>query len=251
MKQVSALKIITGLIVTAISTSTLANISFTEYRIYLTEDKAFSELQVINNGTAPRSCNISTVDYDVSPNNRLTQLKMGEKAMNSASEFIKFSPRRVTIPANKMQKVKIISPELRRKRLDDGEYVSYIELSCPQSVNSSDRVKLNANYQYHIPVIIRKGELTADLKFQNVSLNNNQLNLEMNKEGNRSTYGSLTVLDSNNKVIGQQTNISHYIQSKIQPLSIPLKAAGVKPYKVVYKEDKKYGGDAELTVTIN
>ena len=152
--------------------------------------------------------------------------------------MLRASPRRATIPARSSQRLKIAVRGLRKK--PDGELVSYLSLTCKEKSPKTAATGFTflPRYVYHLPVIVRKGELNAKLKITDAKLvaskNNSAVEFMFQHSGTRSLYGNIKVLDSDGSKIGEAIGYSIYQESVIQPFKINLKEK-INGKKSIYK----------------
>ncbi len=113
---------------------------------------------------------------------------------NSARNLIKYSPRRVTVPANSPQQIRLL---LRRPGdLADGEYRSHliIKQESPQKDPNQPDVTATVSVlpAITLPVFVRKGNLNAQLDIVNSSArrsaNGVDLALRVQRTGEKSVY---------------------------------------------------------------
>ena len=125
-----------------------------------------------------------------------------ERAM---SDMLVFSPRRVTLPPNQPQVIRISArpPE----GLPDGEYRAHMLFrAVPEARPVTEAVDagggvaiaLTPIYGVTIPVIVRRGNLSAtgslaDARLERVEDDRTALRLTINRQGSRSLYGEIIV----------------------------------------------------------
>lgn len=121
-------------------------------------------------------------------------------------EMFRYAPRRITLPPNQPQSVRISArPPVG---IADGEYrvhMSFhavpstraVEAPPPSTADGGFSIKLTPIYGITIPLILRKGQLTADATLSNPGVvregNHVYLKLDLARTGNRSLYGELRV----------------------------------------------------------
>jgi P pilus assembly chaperone PapD len=123
----------------------------------------------------------------------------------AALEMIRYAPRRVTLPPNQPQAIRIgVRPP---EGLADGEYRAHLLFrAIPDAAPVGDEqaggegfaVKIIPIYGVTIPVIIRQGRLSATAAIANARIEKTEhgqaFAVDMSRTGNRSTYGELRVL---------------------------------------------------------
>ncbi len=123
----------------------------------------------------------------------------------AALAMISYAPRRVTLPPNQPQSIRIgIRPP---EGLPDGEYRAHLLFRAipdarpavaPAEAPQGIRVTLTPIYGVTIPVIIRQGRLTAQASLANPRIietpQGSALVVTLSRTGGRSTYGKIRVL---------------------------------------------------------
>lgn len=121
----------------------------------------------------------------------------------AALEMIRFAPRRVTLPPNQPQSIRIgVTPN---NTLPDGEYrahmlfraIPVVPAVTQDKAPDSVQIQLIPIYGVTIPIIVRKGKLQAVAALANPRLakveNGQTLDFEMSRKGDRSVYGDIRV----------------------------------------------------------
>lgn len=157
-----------------------------------------AELILKNQGTTPTTYRLSLFDLDIADDGSVTPT---ENYAMSAAEYIRFSPRQVTLEPGAMQKVKL----LLRKPMDlaAGEYRSHLKFSAlpnkamgedveAQQVAEGISVKLIPLIGLSIPVIAQHGELDANANMS-AKREGNKLLVKLNRSGKRSLIGNIYV----------------------------------------------------------
>ncbi|MFT7005710.1 MAG: hypothetical protein ACJAXJ_000209 [Colwellia sp.] len=236
-----------------LSHNAMADISvhFTEYKIFMDKNKPFHNYNIFNQGNSTAECKLSFIDYNITANGDFQIIKKGDSSpINSAVKKLRLSPKQVNITAKSSQKVKVIVRGIRN--FPDGELHSYLSINCSEAnLTLKKGINLSPNFIYNIPITIRKGELTATAEIKNLKVENHNnsysLTFNMLREGNRSLYGDFTVTDETGDKIGEVTGFSHYLQAKSIPVSITLTSAPHGKITVDFMEQKRFGGDVNIT----
>jgi hypothetical protein len=133
----------------------------------------------------------------------ITQPDAGQKF---ADKYFRFFPRNVVLAPNEAQAIKV--QLMNTNELEAGEYRSHIYFRAEAETkplgeqksneDSSISVRLLPVFGISIPVIIRVGESTMDINLSGVSfsMENNTipaLTMELNRTGNMSVYGDISV----------------------------------------------------------
>ena len=176
----------------------------------------------------------------------------------AALEIIRFAPRRVTLPPNQPQSIRVGLQAT--ETLPDGEYRAHMLFrAIPKTpdataeVESGGALKINLIpvYGVTIPVIIRKGELRATAAIANASIardNEGQmLQFDLSRKGDKSVFGEVHVTRPGvSEPLLVAKGIAVYPELGSRQVSLPLDgiAAGKMPGEVVisYYEAPEAGG---------
>jgi P pilus assembly chaperone PapD len=123
----------------------------------------------------------------------------------AALEIIRFAPRRVTLPPNQPQSIRIGMQAT--ETLPDGEYRAHMlfraipktpEATAEESPANGLKINLIPVYGVTIPVIVRKGELKATAAIANAEIARNAegvqaLQFDLARSGERSVFGEVHV----------------------------------------------------------
>ena len=131
-------------------------------------------------------------------------LEASTEQEKAALGVIRYAPRRVTLPPNQPQAIRIgMQPN---EALPDGEYRAHmlfraIPKTAPADGSESEaaglKIQLIPIYGISIPVIVRKGNLQATAALNNVRMANvderPNLQFDLNRSGTRSLFGEIHV----------------------------------------------------------
>ena len=175
-------------------------------------------------------------------------------------DMFRYSPRRITLPPNQPQSVRISArpPE----GLPDGEYrVQMSFRAVPEARPVEDgatgdgaggfTIKLTPVYGVAIPLILRKGEVTAAASLVQAAVVRNGdgalLTVDLARQGNRSVYGEIRVVAAGvREPLFQARGIAVYTEVASRRLEFPLtpdQASRLRgPVTVEYREMPENGG---------
>jgi len=230
-----------------------AQIEFSQYRISLNEQQRNYSLLVINSGKIDSRCTLGYSYQQVQPDGDTKPVTSSEQVFNSADKLVRYSPSRVTILAGGSQTVRLTMR--RRKDQVAGEYVSYLKVSCREIITAKVEEGLQQNIVttrviYNIPIIARIGQLRATARLSDAKLSYKELTVQLNRQGERSLYGTVTVTDSNNKVIGTQNGVSVFLPIERQQVKVKLSKTPKGPVQVTFEETKREGGDQTSSLNL-
>ena len=176
----------------------------------------------------------------------------------NALEIIRYAPRRVTLPPNQPQSIRIgLQPN---EALADGEYRAHMLFRAIPKAPAADgsdnadegvKIQLIPIYGISIPVIVRKGTLQATAALNNVRFGKDEqgptLELDINRSGKRSLFGEIHVSKPGaSEPLSVTKGIAAYLEIPRRTVSIPLSpeiAAQLRGEVVVsYFEAPEAGG---------
>lgn len=175
-------------------------------RVVLDSKKRTQELNLANTGTDSAKYLISVVHYRMLENGAFEEISEPDPEQHFADKNFRFFPRSVTLAPNESQTVKV--QVINTNELKPGEYRSHLYFrAVPKETAPEDKdaalsqslsVKLVPTFGIAIPIIIRNGNSTLNVKIEKptFSINSNgapQLNMTFNRTGNMSAYGDIKV----------------------------------------------------------
>ena len=180
-------------------------------------------------------------------------------AERSALEMIAFSPRRVTLPPNQPQVVRV------GVRLPEGtppgEYRAHMLFRAvpdaasataePKPASAGVSIALTPIYGITIPVIVRVGDLGAEASIGEAWVSETQdgpaFNFDLSRTGNRSIYGDIEVTRpgvAEPLLVARGIAVYPEVGARKVSLRVPGElAAKLKgPVRIRYTEDREIGG---------
>ncbi|MGB5077666.1 MAG: molecular chaperone [Sphingorhabdus sp.] len=176
----------------------------------------------------------------------------------SALEVIRYAPRRVTLPPNQPQSIRIgLQPT---EALPDGEYRAHMLFRAipktpaadgSQDVSQGLKIQLIPIYGISIPVIVRKGNLEATAVLSNVRMGSDNegptLVFDISRKGNKSVFGEIHVTKAGaSEPISIAKGIAIYPEIASREVSLPMPvevAAQLKGEVIIsYYEAEEAGG---------
>ncbi|MFL0798271.1 MAG: hypothetical protein K6L73_12370 [Cellvibrionaceae bacterium] len=176
-----------------------------------------------------------------------------------ASPMLRYSPKRVTIPAGGKQRVRIhFKP---KPDLADGSYRSHLVMKVkPAKTEIVDDqregigLKVDVHMSFSIPVVVNVGEPAAEVAITKARIvptkdGKQAVSVELMRKGVYGSYGSLYVYAQASpgapiEVIGEANNITVFRERNDRTAQVPL-FSKVKPgtvIKVVYMGKDEYEG---------
>jgi hypothetical protein len=218
---------------------------------------------VLNNiGSAPATYRVSLEIKRMTPLGGLDEIDEADftAAERAALEMISFSPRRVTLPPNQPQVIRVgVRPP---EGVPPGEYRAHMLFrAVPDAVAATERataapgsgvsVALTPIYGITIPVIIRIGDLSASATIGAASIeradDQDMFSFDLSRVGNRSVYGDIEVTRPGvADPLFLARGIAVYPEIDARKVSIPVPpevAAALRgPVRIRYSEDRELGG---------
>ena len=219
-----------------------AQLMVTPTRVVFEGNERTKQINLINNGADTGRFKVSFVRKYMTPEGSIKNIEEDEPGLYS-DEMVRFSPRLVTLAPGQSQTVRLM---LRKKSgTADGEYRSHMLFQSLPDAAATDVKNLTSNDSeglaiqlipvvgITIPVIVRQGELSADvslsgfeIKQANTVKAQSTLALQINREGNKSTYGDIRVYFTPEGgapiVIGRLNGIAVYTSVNTRSLNIKL-----------------------------
>ncbi|MFB0905170.1 MAG: hypothetical protein QMB11_12370 [Nonlabens sp.] len=175
-------------------------------RVVFEGNKQKETIFLINSGTDSTSYSVSFVQKRMNEDGSFTPITESIAGQEFADPYLRLFPRRVTLAPGEGQNVVV---QFRRKpEMLSGEYRSHLYFRSEQKYkalgleeledNSTDlSINLTSIFGISIPIIIRTGDTKINAALSDLKLNledaEPQISFTINRMGNISLYGNLTV----------------------------------------------------------
>lgn len=206
-KIVKITSIVFFLLVPTIKNYAQGNLLISPIRVVMENGKQKEDLNLTNIGQDTAVYMISFLHYQMLADGSFKQLDKAD-SVTCADNYLRIFPRKIKLPPNESQVIRL---QFRKPAdMKDGEYRSHLYFraekeNTPLGIKDSKldstqmAVRIIPIFGISIPVIIRVGNLNAKITLSDVnikSLNDtvSQLAFAINREGNKSAYGNLTVM---------------------------------------------------------
>ncbi|WP_324806048.1 molecular chaperone [Sphingomonas sp. LY29] len=204
---------------------------------------------ILNNiGDEVATYRISVELRRMTPDGRLTDVTAPSDGEKAAQEMILFAPRRVTLPPNQPQAIRLSARA--PQGLADGEYRAHLlfravppprAAAAPGAKVEGVAFQLTPIYGVTIPVIVRLGNLEAKAGIANVRkvVEDGQpaVAVDLSRSGKRSTFGEVRVLKAGvSDPIAVVRGVAVYTELDSRSVSVPI--------------DPKYAAQANGAVTV-
>lgn len=176
-------------------------------RIVFDGSRRSQTLSLVNNGTDTARYVISVVQIRMKEDGSFENITQPDSGQYFADKNFRFFPRSVVLGPKEAQTVKV--QLIRFSNLAAGEYRSHLyfraqkpekPLGMTKTKNDPGRISINIRpvYGLSIPVIIRAGESTTETSLSNLAFRFEKdslpvLQMNLNRTGNMSVYGDITV----------------------------------------------------------
>lgn len=205
----------------------------TPKRVVFEKGQRLVEVLIANRGNEPQKYRISIVNREMQENGQLKEAEQPADGEFFAKDVLKYSPRQVVLEAKESQKIRIM--QRLSNDAPDGEYRSHLLVQeIPKAApaenvgaESSGEVGINvqAIFGITLPVILRKGDLSAQVSLSNPKIvrsgDDVYLNIDINRKGTKSVIGTANVFAESEK-IGILKNIAVYMSTPTRNVSIKL-----------------------------
>ena len=179
----------------------------TPTRVVFDGNKQKEELNLVNIGKDTAIYSISFLQYNMKEDGSFSTVAKGDSGQMFADPYLRVFPRKVTLAPREPQ---VISLQYRHKPdIAAGEYRSHLyfraekntkPLGVENETNDSTQLKIQLIpiYGISIPIIIRSGAVNVSATLSDLKMEIRQdtipyLKLVINRTGNISIYGDLTV----------------------------------------------------------
>ena len=179
-------------------------------RVVLEGRQRTAEITLVNTGPSAATYRISLINLRMDEHGGTQEVEASgaQPGEHFATDLIRFSPRQVTLEPHAAQTVRIQAR--KPAELEAGEYRSHLQFRAipsnapavkgPES-STALSVHLTIIYGVSIPIIVRQGETSAEATLSALELvppagdeKGPTLRFQINRTGNRSVYGDLSVM---------------------------------------------------------
>lgn len=232
-----------------------------------------ARVSLVNSSTETKTYRISFVNKRMTEEGGIVDIEKPQDGELFSDKIVIYSPRQVTLAPGQAQTIRLI---LRKPaNLESGEYRSYLLFRALPNTSGTDigsldqkqdgiAIRLTPIIGIAIPVIVRHGETTvttsiAEVKYKENTDKSKNLTFFVNREGNASVYGDITVSIVNNgteTVISKVNGVAVYSPNSRRKFLLKLHLPdGVgslhgKTIKIEYKNQAADGGEIITSETI-
>jgi hypothetical protein len=220
-------------------TTAQGNLLLMPRRVVFEGAKRYEELNLANTGKDTARYVISLMHIRMKEDGGFEEISQPDSGENFADRFIRFFPHSVTLGPGESQVVKI--QLTKTNELVPGEYRSHIYFRAIPDLkplgdtlpapDSGISIRLVPIFGISIPVIIRVGESTTEVKISDLAVQMKEdtiplLNMTLHRAGNMSIYGDLSVVytSMNGKTVraGSAKGIAVYTPNPVRRFQVTL-----------------------------
>jgi P pilus assembly chaperone PapD len=183
------------------------NLLITPRRVVFEGNKQSQELTLANTGSDTAKYTVSFVQYRMTENGGFEAIDQPDPGQLFADKYLRFFPRTVTLPPNGSQVIRMQykkQPDMLNAEYRSHVYFRAVPEEKPLGADevAADTlaigVRLVPIFGISIPVIIRNGDLDAEVELSNLNLDAHSdtiphLSLTINRSGGKSVYGDIVV----------------------------------------------------------
>lgn len=163
------------------------------------------EINLANTGKDTAIYAISFINYKMTETGSFEQIETPEEGQRFSTDFLRYFPRRVSLAPNEAQTIRV--QITRTGNLEEGEYRSHMYFRAVekqialgegnQEAAEGISIQINTVFGISIPIIIRHGNSSSEINLSDLNLDlmgdHPQLSVLINRSGNMSVYGDLSV----------------------------------------------------------
>lgn len=224
-----------ALILINVVTQASANLLVSPTRVVFEGKDRTKDIVLINTTNQERSYRVEWTEKTVNNRGKYIDIKEQESS-SAASEYIRFSPRQVTLKPGERQVVKFM---LRRNNsMQKPEYRSHILFTAlPLRVSESQdsqqgvSIKLNVLTSYSVPIMIRTIDPDGSISIDNINISRNKndapiIQVAFSKTGSSSKTGNVNIYfqasgSGEEKKVGILNGVNFFHEASVLQLELP------------------------------
>jgi P pilus assembly chaperone PapD len=257
--------IVMALLLSIPVTPALAELMLYPTRIVLEGNQRTAQVELMNNGSTPATYRISLVNRRMSETGDFAEIDSPMPGEQFADGMLRFSPRQTTLAPGEGQTIRLM---VRKPAgLEAGEYRSHLLFSRQpdaegqNSIEDLDSgasgigVQITALMGASIPVIVRQGATIAEVSLTGLKLVRSTtgpaLNFVIERSGNQSVYGDLTVTytptGGRAEVVARANGVAVYAPNALRQAVVSLQPSGADfgqgTLHLTYRQRAEEGGE--------
>jgi P pilus assembly chaperone PapD len=206
-------------------------------RVVMNDRQRSAQVDIVNTSEMQASYRISLVRKRMTETGEFQDVDKPEEQEKFADDLVKYSPRQVTLLPGAGQTIRLMYK--MPAELPEGEYRSHLlfakipaaKSTVPEVAKQSEgtiTMTIPINVGVSIPIIVRRGKLTAQATIDPQSLqlatlqpNQQAVSFTVLRSGTRSVYGDITVYRGDDKVAGI-SGIAIYTPNSKRRVTLPV-----------------------------
>jgi P pilus assembly chaperone PapD len=253
----------------------LAGLMLYPTRIVFEGNDRAAQLELINTGAETETYRISLVNRHMSETGAFLAIDVPITGEKFADDKLRYSPRQVTLAPGVGQTIRIMVR--KPANLASGEYRSHLLLAKQPDSRASNSVEgnntedddnisitLTTLVSTTIPVIVRHGNTDASITMTHLKLQRPTdkapvLTFILERDGNESVYGDLTISftpdGGSEQVLERADGVAVYFPNPLRRVSIKLNSVNSSQFsngilRVTYREQAEDGGKLMAKATL-
>jgi len=256
-------------------------VSVAPSRILLDGNTKSATIFLSNRSNEAETYRISLAYFTMEENGTLVRADSLATAMaNFGGEVLRYSPRRVVIPAGSSQTVRLLVRRPRDRNVDDQEFRAHLSVTSVPTVPRLQEIEAEypevdgetqfmarpvASVETLVPIVVRFGHPEAQLSVASGGViedgpsGHPAVTFSLNRTGDRSLYGNLTVTHidpmGNESQVYYGRGIAVYTPNprRVFTLTPPIEGLNLNSGRIVvdYQETPDGGGNLRSRVEIN
>jgi P pilus assembly chaperone PapD len=229
----------------------LSALGVSTFRIFLDNNQSEQNFLVYSRDPYSQECTLWSRHYAIEPDSSIKAYPDDFIPENSAEKWIRYSPKKFVLEPGTSQTVRF---KLRRRpNAEVAEFRSYLAIDCifdksQISKNNDSQTQLSPRLRHNVPIIVRTGMLEATVSFVDVMLEDSIVSVTVLKEGARSVFGRLELIDNrSDDVVDSIPQFTIY--TEIQKRTANLNTNGITSeyLSLRFVEEKEFGGNINFT----
>jgi fimbrial chaperone protein len=246
--------------VPADAVSPFGGLSILPTRIVLEPGATSGQVTLFNSGSQAITYRIEALELEALAEGGYRPVVEGDVPDWSASRWLRYAPRQVTLGPNERQVIKIIARAPRD--VAPGEYRSHLRFSsipvvepvkegAPDEGNDeterSVAVTVGLEYRITIPVLLRLGELEGGAKINTARIETDpetgeaRALITLSRTGQRSDYGVVRVTDASGAEVGLLRGVAILPPLDRRTVAIPFRPDAQLPLRISYQIEDRQG----------
>lgn len=227
-------------------------------RVLITDQKRAGQIALRHIGPKPQEYEIRAIFYRMMPDGKMVLVKEPKPEERSATKMLRFSPRRILLPPNEEQVVRIIS--LLPAGIETGDYRAHLyfeatedETPKPQSKTKTMEIHIEAKMAIAVPVVIRHGRPESTVTLSDLKIVEQEgklsFSVQMQSTGTSFPHGDFYLFytpqgSSTPEQVGLSKGVSSYVakRSVLYPLTEPGKLKKQGSLKLEFRAPLEEGG---------